>query len=245
MIDFLDAIRRESYLFYATADAADPTLDVPSCPDWNIADLIWHLGEVHWFWATDIEARASDPAQVEKVGERPPRPSEHRELIAWGRTQADRLIHVLEATGDDVPVWTWALDESDHSVRFIRRHQVQEAAVHRWDIQTAARLVPAPIAQDVASDSIDEFLAITLPWCIRVDKPLPDTVHIHCADTQGEWFVHGDGRVERIHARGAVAIRGAASDVLLALFKRIPIENLEIIGDAPLARRFVDAMSTD
>jgi uncharacterized protein (TIGR03083 family) len=242
-MDFLDAIRRESDLFYATADAADPTLAVPNCPDWNVADLIWHLGEVHWFWATDIETRASDPAQVEKA--RPARPSDHRELIAWGRSQADRMIHILETTEDDVPVWTWALDQSDHSVGFIRRHQVQEAAVHRWDIQTAAMLVPAPIAQDVASDSIDEFLAITLPWCVRADKPLSGTVHIHCTDTQGEWFVHGDGRVERIHARGAVAIRGAASDILLALFKRIPIERLELIGSAPFARLFVEAMNTE
>jgi uncharacterized protein (TIGR03083 family) len=242
-MDFLESIRRESDLFYATADAADPTLAVPSCPDWTIADLIWHLGEVHWFWATAIETRASDPAQIDET--KPPRPSEHRELIAWGRSQADRMIQILDATGDEVAVWTWALDESDHSVGFIRRHQVQEAAVHRWDIQTAAKLVPAAIATDAASDSIDEFLAITLPWCVRVDKPLPDTVHIHCTDTEGEWLVHGDGRVERVHARGAAAVRGAASDVLLALFKRIPIENLEIIGDVALARLFIEALKTD
>lgn len=242
-MDFVESIRRESDLFYAAADATDPILAVPSCPGWNIGDLIWHLGEVHWFWATIIETRASDPVQIEKA--KPPRPSEHRELIAWGRSQADRMIQLLEATADQVAVWTWARDESDHSVGFIRRHQVQEAAVHRWDIQTAAKLVPAAIARDAASDSIDEFLATTLPWCVRVDKPLPSTVHIHCADTQGEWFVHADGRVERIHARGAVVIRGSASDILLALFKRIPIENLEIIGDAALARLFVEAMTTD
>jgi len=242
-MDFLESIRRESDLFYAVADTSDPTLVVPSCPDWTIADLIWHLGEVHWFWASAIETRASDPAQIEKS--KPPRPSERRELIAWGRSQADRMIQLLEATADEVAVWTWARDESDHSAGFIRRHQVQESAVHRWDIQTAAKLVPAPIARDAASDSIDEFLAITLPWCVRVDKPLAGTLHIHCTDTQGEWFVHGDGRVERIHARGAVAIRGAASDILLALFKRIPIGSLEIIGDAALARSFVEAMKTE
>jgi uncharacterized protein (TIGR03083 family) len=242
-MDFVDTIRRESDLFYATADGAEPTLAVPSCPGWNIADLTWHLGGVHWFWATAIENRATDPAQIEK--ETPARPSEYAKLIAWGRSQAERMIQILEATGDDVPVWTWALDESDHSSGFIRRHQVQEAAVHRWDIQTAAMLVPSPIAQDAASDSIDEFLSISLPWCIRVDKPLSGTVHIHCTDTQGEWFVHGDGRVERVHAKGDVAIRGAASDILLALYKRIPIVKIEIIGDTQLARLFVEAMHTD
>ena len=56
-MDYLDEIRRESDRFYAAAAAADPSVGVPSCPGWDIADLVWHLGEVHWFWATDIELR--------------------------------------------------------------------------------------------------------------------------------------------------------------------------------------------
>lgn len=58
-------------------------------------------------------------------------------------------------------------------------------------------------------------------------------------------LVHGDGRVERIHATGAVAIRGGPSDILLTLFKRIPLENLEIIGDAALAQLFIETINTD
>src|SRR5215207_6235474 len=104
-MDFLAAIRRDSDRFYATADAADPTLRVPSCPDWTIADLVGHLGEVHWFWATDIEVRATDPEQAELA--KPTPPADPRERIAWGRAQADRMLAILAATPDDVPVWTW------------------------------------------------------------------------------------------------------------------------------------------
>ena len=64
-MDYVRSIRQDGDLFYATALAADPSFGVPCCPDWRIADLVWHLGEVHWFWATDIETRATDPEQIE------------------------------------------------------------------------------------------------------------------------------------------------------------------------------------
>jgi uncharacterized protein (TIGR03083 family) len=240
----LDVIRRESDLFYATAEPADPALPVPSCPDWTIADLAWHLGEVHWFWASDIELRATNPNDVEQA--KPPRPGEYGGLLRWCRAQATRMIEILEATPDDVEVWTWALGEADHTVRFIRRHQVQEAAVHRWDMQNAANPGQAdPIAAEVASDSIDEFLHITVPWAVRADKPLTGSAHIHCTDTEGEWLLHPDGQVERLHAKGDVAIRGAASDILLALYTRVPIDQVELIGDAAIANEIVARANTD
>src|SRR4051794_13845775 len=117
-MDFLDAIRRESDAFYATALDADPSLGVPTCPGWSIADLVWHLGEVHWFWATDIEMRATDPEKIEK--QKPARPAEYGDLVAWARSQVDHLLGALTATSDDVEVWTWA---PPHNVGFIRRHQ--------------------------------------------------------------------------------------------------------------------------
>jgi uncharacterized protein (TIGR03083 family) len=244
MIDYLEAIRRESDRFYAAADKADPTLGVPSCPGWDIADLVWHLGEVHWFWATDIELGATEPDQIEK--DKPARPSGYPELIAFGRSQVDHLISVLEATPDDVPVWTWALQDDLHSVGFIRRHQVQEAAVHRWDMQNAATQDPPdPIDPEAASDSIDELFVSTLPWGVNQKKPLPGTVHLHCTDIDGEWFIHPQGKVERIHAKGDVALRGAASDLLLALFTRIDLDTIDVVGDESLARRFVEAINTE
>src|SRR4051812_10441407 len=120
-MDFLAPIRRDSDRFYAAADTADPSARVDSCPDWNVGDLVWHLGEVHWFWATIIEIKAGDPDDAEKL--KPPRPDDHREVIAFGRAQADRMISLLAQHDDATPVWTWALNESDHSVGFIRRHQ--------------------------------------------------------------------------------------------------------------------------
>lgn len=242
-MDFLSAIRRDGDLFYATALGADPSLGVPCCPDWTITDLVWHLGEVHWFWATDIERRASQPDQVEQG--KPARPAKYGELTAWGRSQLDHLAEVLESTADDVPVWTWALDEAKHNVGFVRRHQVQEVAVHRWDIQSAASdAVPQPIDPEVASDSIDEFLSVSLPFAVNDSKPLRGSVHIHCNDVAGEWFIERNGRVDRAHATGDVGLRGTASDLLLALYDRIPIDVLDVAGDDLLARDLVERVDT-
>lgn len=241
-VDYLAAIRRDTDRFYATADSADPARPVPGCPDWTVADLVLHLANVHWFWGTDIEIRASDPDEVEAA--KPEPPTRYEEVIAWGRDQAARMIRLLETVPDDVSVWTWALDDADHTVGFIRRHQVQEAAVHRWDIQAAATGGPEPIEPDVAADSIDEVLAITLPWAVHADKPLPGSVHLHCTDTEGEWFIHPEGRVEPIHAKGDVAIRGTASDLLLAVYTRIPVGDLEVFGDQTLAQDLVDRLNT-
>jgi uncharacterized protein (TIGR03083 family) len=243
-VDFNDVIRRESELFYSTAQNADPELGVPCCPDWNTADLVWHLGEVHWFWATDVEMRATDATEVGRG--KPSRPGDYGELVAWGRSQADRMVKLLEATPDDVKVWTWALKDADHTVGFIRRHQVQEAAVHRWDLQSAATTgVPDPIDAEVASDSIDELLTITLPWGVRSDKRLPGSVHIHCTDTSGTWLIHPDGRVGQIHTGGDVAIRGAASDILLALYEREPLDILDLTGDESLAHELLQRLNTE
>jgi uncharacterized protein (TIGR03083 family) len=242
-MDFSTEIRRDSDRFYEVADGADPALPVTSCPGWTIADLVWHLGECHWFWATDVETRATDHEAIER--DKPQRPAGYADVVAWGRAQADRLLSVLAATPDDVTVWTWALDDSDHTVGFVRRHQVQEAAVHRWDIEHAASGSPQPIDGVVATDSIDEMLAISLPWCVHADKPLTGTVHIHCTDTPGEWFIHADGRVDPVHAKGDVAIRGTASDLLLALYKRVPLVQLDVIGDAAIADELIARINTD
>src|SRR4051812_50053783 len=117
MLDELAAIRRESDAFYATAETADATRAVPSCPDWNVGDLVWHLGEVHWFWATIAERRLDNPDDAEKA--KPARPDDYAGLVAFGRAQADRITDVLSATPADTAVWTWGLDGGGHTLALL------------------------------------------------------------------------------------------------------------------------------
>ena len=241
-MDHLNTIRSEGDVFYAAALVADSELGVPCCPDWNIADLVWHLSEVHWFWATIIDQRITDRSAVDGL-DRLDRPASYGDLVALGRRNLDRLVSMLASNDDATPVWTWAPDQD---VGFIRRHQVQEAAVHRWDMQSAATVAPPdPIDPEAASDSIDEFLAVQLPLAVSDDKPLPGSVHLHCTDVEGEWFIHPEGRVEPIHAKGDVAIRGTASDLLLVLYARVMLDDLEVIGDSVVARKLVENLDLE
>ncbi len=232
-MDPLDVIRRESEVFYAVAARVDPDRPVPSCPKWTVADLTWHLHNVHRFWATIVQRQLQDPAEAE--GDRAERPADHASVVALGRSEVDHLLVALAGADDATPVWTWA--QQQHDVGFIRRHQVQEACIHRWDLQLAAGEEPSPIAVDAAVDSIDEFLHISLPWSVDADRLLPGSVHLHCTDGDGEWFIHPDGRVEAIHAKGDVAVRGTASDLLLALYGRVDAPALELLGDATLGQQ--------
>jgi len=67
------------------------------------------------------------------------------------------------------------------------------------------------------------------------------SVHLHCTDTDGEWLItrlDADGiEFRREHAKGDVAVRGRADDLLLWLWRRAD-SGVEILGDASVAERF-------
>ena len=69
------------------------------------------------------------------------------------------------------------------------------------------------------------------------------SVHLHCTDVAGEWLVVDDGAggyvVTREHAKGDAAIRGTAHDLLMVLWRRLPLDAVEVIGDRAVAERFV------
>jgi uncharacterized protein (TIGR03083 family) len=131
--DYVDAIASHSAGLAVAASGNLPAA-VSCCPDWTVADLVAHLTEVHWFWGTIVEERLSAPPPDEL---RPGRAAPG-DLIDTFREGAARLVRVLRAAGDEEPVWTWAPARAD--VGFVRRHQVQEAAVHHWDAANAAGL---------------------------------------------------------------------------------------------------------
>ena len=95
-------IRREGDAFYDAAGGADPTRRVPSCPDWDIADLVWHLAEVHRFWAEIVERQLQDPAEAEAGA--PDRPGDLDDLVRLGRDHLERLLQeVLVRSDEDEP----------------------------------------------------------------------------------------------------------------------------------------------
>lgn len=242
--DPLQAITEDSEGFAA---AAKGNLDarVTHCPDWNVGDLVRHLTEVHWFWATIAEERLSAPPPEER---RPPRAPDD-ELIEVFLAGADRLVTVLKAADGFDKVWTWAPGQQD--IDFITRHQVQEAAVHHWDAVDAAGGSLA-IATAVAVDSIDEFLTFSVSSdADPADPPRPaldGSFGLRCTDSDAAWTVvdgeaPGTVAVARGVAEGLASITASASDLLLWLYGRAEPATSEV--DGALLERFRALCFTD
>ena len=146
---------------------------------------------------------------------------------------------MLADAGAEEPCWSWT---DQRTVGFWSRRQANELAVHRWDAQFAAG-VPEPIDREIAVDGIQELFDI-LPFRPG-GSPTGngETMHLHCTDGDGEWLVRlePDGvTVVNEHAKGDVAARGGASDLLLMMWGRVPVDRLEVFGDASLLVRWSD-----
>ena len=219
------------------ADAAEGNFAaaVVGCPGWSVSDLVWHVRRVHYFWASIVEGLLTDPNAVPEIS----RPESEAELLADYRQGVDRLASVLSNADQTAALWTWSHQKD---VAFVTRHQVQEAAVHRWDAETAAGRT-FHIEADVAADSIDEFLEHSTPSRYEVAQTLEGTLHLHTTDAPGEWLIAEDDdrdlRVERGHHKCDGALRATASDLLLMLYRRVGTDHGEIMGDSEVVERFL------
>jgi uncharacterized protein (TIGR03083 family) len=241
--DRIAAITRHSAGF---ADAARGNLDarVEHCPEWSVADLVAHLTGVHWFWGTIVEERLDSPPDQSR---RPARAADDRLLDVFV-TGAARLVGVLRVADQSDSCWTWAGWQQD--VAFVTRHQVQEAAVHHWDVVHAAggALV---LDRAVAADSVDEFLHFSVASEDDPDDP-PETVldgafTLRATDTGETWAVSDGAKPGTAHIEhGSVdgpLVEGTASDLLLWLYGRVDLDTTTVPDD--LLGRFRKICFTD
>jgi uncharacterized protein (TIGR03083 family) len=218
---------------------------VPSCPGWNLGDLAWHLGGVWNRWGQIVAEGITTLEGVEALGH-PRRPSDDL-LLDWVTSAHTAMFSALARVSDDTEVWTWT--GSTQPEIWVERRMTQETAVHRWDAANAVG-VPYEIPVDVAADGIDEFLTWFAAGRVAAGAaPVSGSVHLHCTDTgpesrssvNGEWLVsrldESGIAFSREHAKGDVAVRGRANDLLLWLWRR-DASGVEIIGDAAVAERF-------
>ena len=221
---------RSAALREAVAAAPDLTAQVPGCPDWALADLVEHVGGVQRFWAVVVSS-ADDTGP-------PPRPatdfpSPTGDLVAWSAESTRLLLDALRAAGPESPAWAWwAASGAPLTALAVARHQVQEAAVHAYDAQETIGK-PEPLPAAVAVDGVAEFLPVPLasqgPWPHRPSRLA---------------FTATDGPTHVIDLTPAgvtldpapagaplVTVHAPASDLVLALYNRIPLTDLPHEGD--------------
>ena len=124
---------------------------MPSCPDWDAADLLWHLAEVQWFWARTVRTR---PAAPEDDLVHPTRPGTYDGLLAAFDEHSASLVAELEAADPTEEAWHWA---PTRTVGTSYRRQAHEALVHRLDAEQTAGAV-TPLDPALAADGVHEAL---------------------------------------------------------------------------------------
>ena len=240
---WLDSLRAEAAAFQA-AVGQEGALDlpVPSCPEWTVTDLVGHVGGIfEWVRShvtTGVTSRPEAPATAWQPGVVP----EGITAVEWYAGHAAALIEALEAVDPEQPAWNWA--PQPKRAIFWHRRMANEVAIHRWDAQMATGLAE-PVEARLATDGLAEVLDTWLP---SGRQRYPDSgtgmVALSATDVDEVWYVRlrpdgialldtdtlldDDDRHERATAIGTV------SDLLLAVYGRVPFDVLQLSGDTRL-----------
>lgn len=202
---------------------------VAACPGWTVGDLLAHHEGVLRFATAQLQA---EPGSDIVVFDPPEDDVDRSDAF---RSAATALLAELVATDPDEHRPNWA-DAPTASFWF--RRMAQEAAIHRWDAESAVGS-PDPIPTDLALDGIDEFGEVYLIHARRRGiTGNGETVHLHATDDglepgTGEWMFRFDAdgvEVTHEHGKGDMAVRGPAEDLLLFVWNRRPVE-VETFGD--------------
>lgn len=252
-LDYLAHLARDSARFVEVLAQTPPETRVPTCPDWEADDLLWHLAEVQWFWGAIVGRGLTAYDDVEAL-DNGGRPSDRDGLLAYfGQATAD-LHHTLSTASPDTPAWTWS---DEQTVGFIRRRQAHEALIHRLDAElTAGDRTPMDV--DLSSDGVDEALRVMYggapPWARFTPDPT-QTVQVHATDTDRSWLLtlgqftgtdpdgtahdEPDLRVAESDTGEAAAatVRGAAADLNCWLWHRPPLGEVQQGGDPLVLER--------
>jgi uncharacterized protein (TIGR03083 family) len=184
-LPYLAHLADDSERFLEVLTGLDPATRVPSCPKWTAADLVWHLGDVQWFWTQVVRHR---PAGRDELPEHPKRPGSYEALLAFADSSASSLITELDAASPNEAAWTWSADKS---VGFVYRRQAHEALIHRLDAELAGgKRTPMDVA--LCSDGVDEAIRVMFggaPDSLDVAPDPQATVRFTTADTGRQWFV--------------------------------------------------------
>ncbi|MFB8775197.1 maleylpyruvate isomerase family mycothiol-dependent enzyme [Streptomyces broussonetiae] len=230
--EYIDVLAREGRSLAAAAAEAGPDAKVPTCPGWQLRDLLRHTGMVHR-WATAFVAEGHTSYRPD--GGLPD--LDGAALLDWFEEGHGRLVDTLSAAPPDVACWHFLPAPSP--LAFWARRQAHETTVHRFDAESARAGAPSAISPEFAVDGIDELLrGFHARGKSKVRSAEPRVLRIRATDTAkgAVWTVRlstepvvteagdvGDADCE---------IAGPAADLYLALWNRLPFPG--VTGDGAL-----------
>ena len=245
-MDVRDVLIEETAAFGELIRGADPATPVPTCPEWTLQQLFRHVGRGNR-WAAQIVAdrrdTALDPREV-----RDGKPPDDRDAaIDWLNAGAALILDSVDDVGADTEVWTFI---GPRPAQWWIRRRLHEATVHKADAAIALG-IDVELSPEVAADGIDEWLERVAVETNAESSPLDAgrTLHLHATDdalgAAGEWTITGTGdgiAWSHEHGKGDVALRGRATDLLLAVVRRKSAADggIEVFGDTAVWAGWLD-----
>jgi uncharacterized protein (TIGR03083 family) len=230
--EFVEILDREGRLLAVAAEQAGTDAKVPTCPDWQVKDLLRHTGMVHrWAAAFVAEGHTSyrpDGGLPDLDGD---------ELLAWFREGHQYLVGTLASAPPDVQCWHFLPAPSP--LAFWARRQAHETTVHRIDAESARGGPQTEIAPGFAADGIDELLRgfhARAKSKVRSDEPR--VLRVRATDADGAVWTVRLSQEPPVAARDAAGdadceVAGPVAQLYPALWNRLPFPS--VTGDAAVA----------
>ncbi|MFE4922012.1 maleylpyruvate isomerase family mycothiol-dependent enzyme [Streptomyces sp. NPDC056661] len=239
-MDHVKSLTEAGHLLAAAAEQAGPGASVPTCPGWQVRDLLRHTGMVHR-WATAYVAEGHTSYHPD--GGEPDLDS--GELLDWFREGHGLLVNALESASAELECWTFLPAPSP--LAFWARRQAHETTIHRVDAESARGGPLSTVAAGQALDGIDELLLgfhARTKSRVRIDAPR--TLRVRATDTGDAWTVRLSSeppqavRESKADAHragsGDCELSGTAEGLYLTLWNRLPLTAVTVTGDRGLAR---------
>ncbi|MEU3569146.1 maleylpyruvate isomerase family mycothiol-dependent enzyme [Kitasatospora sp. NPDC036755] len=246
--EHIDALHLEGTRLAEAAARTERSAPVPTCPEWQLADLLRHVGHVHR-WAGAIVSRGLR-APLDEAGARAaigPVPPDAA-LLDWYREGHAALVDILTAAPADLECWSFL--PAPAPLAFWARRQAHETAVHRHDADAAAG-VPGPVVDTaLALDGVDELVRGFMTGSrsiLRSDRLR--TLQLRATDGAGSWRLTITQEAPAVttgetSAPADLTVTGPAHELYLLLWNRLSAERaggIKAVGDQDLLGLWSDA----
>jgi uncharacterized protein (TIGR03083 family) len=243
--DYATALTGQNRMLGELLQDADWSVPVPTCPGWTLLQLLRHVGRGDRWAAQIIADRVAASLDPRLVREGRP-PADVPGAIRWLGQSPLTLLAAVDAIGPGTEVSTFVGPKP--ATWWIRR-RLHEATVHRADAAIALGL-PYELPAELAADGISEWLErLADEQALGQPPSLPAgaSLALRATDqdlTESTWTVLG--RPEGVHwtsqpGSADLTLSGPATDLLLALLRRRPVEDTVISrqGDTELWRSWL------
>ena len=233
IVEHINSVSEQGRSLAAAAEEAGPGATVPTCPGWQVRNLLRHTGMVHR-WATAFVAEGH--TEYHPDGGEPD--LDGADLLAWFREGHGRLTDALKAAPDDLHCWTFMPAPSP--LAFWARRQAHETTIHRVDAESARGGALSPVPHALALDGIDELVTgFHARPKSRVRTDTPRTLRVRVTDADAAWTVRLSAGPPQAVRGGTPSeqesvdceLSGTAEQLYLALWNRLPLSAVTLTGD--------------